>query len=151
MRSRVIVAAALVAGAGSAAAVSACGEGEQAGKPAATQTQATTPKPPEKPVTLIVNREKRIVTLSKVDFAYCRKKTDVCSAIRGRKFARLSPVGRRAVIEARRRKRAREAAEREAARREAIRQQQLQQQQQQQAPQPQAPPGGGTETGTSTG
>jgi hypothetical protein len=150
MRSRVILAAAVVAGAGSPAAVSACGEGEQAGKPAATQTQATTPKPAEKPVTLIVNGEKRIVTLSRVDITYCREKTDVCSAIRGPNFANLSPVGRRAVLEARRRKRAREAAEREAARREAIRQQQLrqQQQQQQQAPEPQAPSGGG---GTSTG
>lgn len=150
MRSRVIVAAALVAGAGSAAAVSACGGGEQAGKPAATQTQATAPRPAEKPVTVTVNGEKRVVTLSNVDFAYCRKKTDVCSAIRGRNFANLSPVGRRAVLEARRRKRAREAAEREAARREAIRQQQIEQQQQQ-APQPQYSPPSGGGHGTSTG
>jgi hypothetical protein len=150
MRVAVVVVAALVGGT-----LAACGGGGQGATTAATQTQPTTStpvKPPEKPVTLVVNGEKRLVTLAKVDFPYCRKKTDVCSAIRGRNYAKLSPVGKRAVIEARNRKQARDEAEREAARREAIRQHQ-QQQQQQYTPQPQAPPsGGGTETdGTHTG
>jgi hypothetical protein len=102
-----------------------------------TQTQTT---PAERPVTLQVNGEPRVVTLSRVDFAYCREKTDVCAAIRGANFRRLSPVGQRAAREARRRKAAREAAEREAER-----QRELEQQQQEQAPPPQPePPGTGT-------
>jgi hypothetical protein len=102
-----------------------------------TQTQTT---PAERPVTLQVNGEPRVVTLSRVNFAYCNKKTDVCAAIRGASFQRLTPVGQRAVRQARRRKAAREAAEREAAR-----QRELEQQQQEQAPPPQSEPEG---TGT---
>jgi hypothetical protein len=93
-----------------------------------------------------VNGEPRAVTLSKVDFAYCRRKTDVCAAIRGARLDRLSPVGKRAVREARRRKAARERqAELERQRQEQLRQQQQQQQQQQPTPEPQ--PQEGTTTG----
>jgi hypothetical protein len=128
--------------------LAACGDDDDdAGSPAtATQAQTTQAQttqtqttPPEPPVTLQVNGERRVVTLSRVDFGYCREKTDVCAAIRGANFAQLSPVGRRAVREARRRKAAREAAEREAER-----QRQLEQQQQEQAPPPQPEPEGTT-------
>ncbi len=88
-------------------------------------------------MTVQVNGESRTVTLSSVDAAYCLRKTDVCSALRGANFARLSPEGKSAVREARRRKAAREAQEREAQR-----QQELQQEQPPPQPQPE-----GTTTG----
>jgi outer membrane lipoprotein SlyB len=129
--------------------VAACGDDDDSGggvtQPTATQAQTTQTQtqttPPERPVTLQVNGEPRVVTLSRVDFGYCGEKTDVCAAIRGANFSRLSPVGQRAVRQARRRKAAREAAEREAER-----QRQLEQQQQEQAPPPQ-PESEGTTTG----
>jgi hypothetical protein len=101
--------------------------------PTATAPSATTP--PEEPVTVQVNGESRTVTLSQVDSAYCVRKTDVCAALRGANFDRLSSEGKSAVREARRRKATREAEQR---------QQELEQQQQQAPPQPQ-------EEGTTTG
>ena len=92
---------------------------------------------------LTVNGERRTVRLSQVNFRYCRKRTDVCSAIRGANFARLSPVGKRAVLEARRRKHARE-------RQEAIRRQQIEQERQRQRQAPPPPPRPQPE-GTTTG
>jgi hypothetical protein len=109
--------------------------------PTATAPSATTP--PEEPVTVTVNGEKRTVTLSRVDSAYCVKKTDVCAALRGANFDRLSAEGKTAVRQARRRKAAREEAEREAQRQQELQQQQ-EEQQQQAPPQPQ-------EEGTTTG
>jgi hypothetical protein len=136
-----------------ATALSSCGG--DADRPATQEGPARTatapPKPPERPVTLIVNGEKRVVTLSTVNFPYCRKRTDVCSAIRGANFRRLSPVGKRAVVEARRRKRARE-------REEALRRQQAEEElrRQRQAPPPAPsppppPPPPPQEEGTTTG
>ena len=95
-----------------------CGGGGAATSTGGTGTTATAPTP-ERPVVIRVNGKRRVVTLSKVSFPYCRSRTDVCAAIRGANFRRLSPVGKRAVIQARRRKRARLAAARAAARRAA--------------------------------
>jgi hypothetical protein len=129
------------------------GDDEDGGEAATTATTPATQTTPtqtattaaEKPVTLTVNGEERVVTLSRVNDAYCEKKTDVCSAIRGRNFAGLSAEGKRAVREARERKAAREAAEREAER-----QRELEQQQQQQEPQP-VPQPQPQDEGTTTG
>lgn len=90
-----------------------CGGG---GTATPTGRTGTTAPRPERPVVIRVNGERRVVTLSKVSFPYCRRRTDVCAAIRGANFRRLSPVGRRAALEAHRRKRARQAAARAAAR-----------------------------------
>ena len=106
--------------------------------PTATAPSATTPA--EEPVTVQVNGESRTVTLSRVDSAYCAKKTDVCAALRGANYDRLSSEGKSAVRAARRRKAAREAEERQ----QELEQQQQQQQEQQAPPQPQ-------EEGTTTG
>jgi hypothetical protein len=95
-----------------------CGRGGTATPTGRTGTAATAPRP-EHPVVIRVNGKPRVVTLSKVDFAYCRRRTDVCAAIRGANLRRLSPLGRRAALQARRRKRARQAAVRAAARRAA--------------------------------
>ena len=95
-----------------------CGGGGAATPTGRTGKTATAPTP-EHPVVIRVNGKRRVVTLSKVSFPYCRTRTDVCAAIRGANFRRLSPVGKRAVVEARRRKRARLAAARAAARRAA--------------------------------
>ena len=136
---------------GAAAALAGCGGDSDDGSagtqptstgPAPTASAPSATAPPEQPVTVQVNGEARTVTLSNVDAAYCARKTDVCAALRGANFARLSPQGRRAVRQARRRKAAREARERELQRQQE--QQQQQQQQQQAPPQPQ-------EEGTTTG
>jgi hypothetical protein len=132
---------------GAAVAIAGCGGDSDEGS-AGTQPTSTTPAtatapsattPPEEPVTVQVNGESRTVTLSRVDSAYCAKKTDVCAALRGANFDRLSSEGKSAVLQARRRKAAREAQERQ----QELEQQQ-QQEQQQAPPQPQ-------EEGTTTG
>jgi hypothetical protein len=108
--------AVVVAGSVMTLSAASCGGGG-----AATPTGRTgTPTAPrsERPVVIRVNGTRRVVTLSKVGFPYCRRRTDVCAAIRGANFRRLSPLGRRAALQARRRKLARRAAAREAARRE---------------------------------
>jgi hypothetical protein len=131
--------------AGAAAVLAGCGgdsnQGASATQPTAS-TATTTAAPPERPVTIKVNGERRAVTLSKVDARYCARRTDVCAAIRGGAYARVSAEGKRAVRAARRRKAARQ-------RQEELQRQQQQQQQQQQAP-PQPPPQPQTE-GTTTG
>jgi hypothetical protein len=132
---------------GAAVAIAGCGGDSDEGS-ARTQPTSTTPAtatapsattPPEEPVTVQVNGESRTVTLSRVDSAYCAKKTDVCAALRGANFDRLSSEGKSAVLQARRRKAAREAQERQ----QELEQQQ-QQEEQQAPPQPQ-------EEGTTTG
>jgi hypothetical protein len=132
---------------GAAVAIAGCGGDSNEGS-AGTQPTSTTPAtatapsattPPEEPVTVQVNGESRTVTLSRVDSAYCAKKTDVCAALRGANFDRLSSEGKSAVLQARRRKATREAQERQ----QELEQQQ-QQEQQQAPPQPQ-------EEGTTTG
>jgi hypothetical protein len=132
---------------GAAVAIAGCGGDSDEGS-AGTQPTSTTPAtatapsattPPEEPVTVQVNGESRTVTLSRVDSAYCAKKTDVCAALRGANYDRLSSEGKSAVRAARRRKAAREAEERQ----QELEQQQ-QQEQQQAPPQPQ-------EEGTTTG
>ena len=132
---------------GAAVAIAGCGGDSDEGS-AGTQPTSTTPAtatapsattPPEEPVTVQVNGESRTVTLSRVDSAYCAKKTDVCAALRGANYDRLSSEGKSAVRAARRRKAAREAQERQ----QELEQQQ-QQEQQQAPPQPQ-------EEGTTTG
>jgi pyruvate/2-oxoglutarate dehydrogenase complex dihydrolipoamide acyltransferase (E2) component len=132
---------------GAAVAIVGCGGDSDEGS-AGTQATSTTPAtatapsattPPEEPVTVQVNGESRTVTLSRVDSAYCAKKTDVCAALRGANYDRLSSEGKSAVRAARRRKAAREAEERQ----QELEQQQ-QQEQQQAPPQPQ-------EEGTTTG
>jgi hypothetical protein len=130
--------------AGTVMAVSAasCGGGGRATSPATTGTPAT-PRS-EHPLVIRVNGKRRVVTLSKVGFPYCRKRTDVCAAIRGANFRRLSPIGKRAVLQARRRKRARQAAAREAAAREAARREAERQQRYQPPPAPQPQPEGTT-------
>ncbi len=142
-----VSAARLVLCVGAAVAVAGCGGDSDEGS-AGTQPTSTTPAtatapsattPPEEPVTVQVNGESRTVTLSRVDSAYCAKKTDVCAALRGANFDRLSSEGKSAVRAARRRKAAREAQERQ----QELEQQQ-QQEQQQAPPQPQ-------EEGTTTG
>jgi hypothetical protein len=134
---------------GAAVAIAGCGGDSDEGS-AGTQPTSTTPAtatapsattPPEEPVTVQVNGESRTVTLSRVDSAYCAKKTDVCAALRGANFDRLSSEGKSAALQARRRKAAREAQER---------QQELEQQQQQEQEQQQAPPQP-QEEGTTTG
>jgi hypothetical protein len=134
---------------GAAVAIAGCGGDSDEGSagtqptstaPAATATAPSATTPPEEPVTVQVNGESRTVTLSRVDSAYCAKKTDVCAALRGANFDRLSSEGKSAVREARRRKAAREAEERQ----QELEQQQQQQEQQQAPPQPQ-------EEGTTTG
>src|SRR5215210_1790790 len=123
-----MIAAVLAAGLGLSVGVASCGAGGKT-----TPTGATAPttarRPPQRPVVIRVNGKRRVVTLSKVGFSYCRSRTDVCAALRGANFRRLSAVGKRAALQARRRKRARQAAAaaaREAARREAIRRQRYQ-------------------------
>ena len=148
MRRGTTSALALAAGVAVSVAVASCGGGA---KTAPTGTTTAPAKPPERPVVIRVNGKRRVVTLSKVNLGYCRKRTDVCAAIRGANFRRLSPLGKRAALRARSQKRAREAAEaaaaREAARREAIRRRQ------QEAPPPPPPqpapqpPQHGTTTG----
>jgi hypothetical protein len=132
--------------AGAALAIAGCGGDSDEGgavtqptstAPAPTASAPSATEPPEEPVTVKVNGESRTVTLSRVDSAYCAKKTDVCAALRGANFTQLSPAGQRAVRQARRRKAAREAAERQ-------QQEQQEQQQQQAPPEPQ-------EEGTTTG
>ncbi len=132
---------------GAAVAIAGCGGDSDEGS-AGTQPTSTTPAtatapsattPPEEPVTVQVNGESRTVTLSRVDSAYCAKKTDVCAALRGANYDRLSSEGKSAVRAARRRKATREAEERQ----QELEQQQ-QQEQQQAPPQPQ-------EEGTTTG
>ena len=132
---------------GAAVAIAGCGgdsdEGSAGTQPtsttSATATAPSATTPPEEPVTVQVNGESRTVTLSRVDSAYCAKKTDVCAALRGANYDRLSSEGKSAVRAARRRKAAREAQERQ----QELEQQQ-QQEQQQAPPQPQ-------EEGTTTG
>ena len=79
---------------GAAVAIAGCGGDSDEGS-AGTQPTSTTPAtatapsattPPEEPVTVQVNGESRTVTLSRVDSAYCAKKTDVCAALRGRQL-----------------------------------------------------------------
>ncbi len=131
---------------GASVAIAGCGGDSDEGS-AGTQPTSTTPAtatapsattPPEEPVTVQVNGESRTVTLSRVDSAYCAKKTDVCAALRGANFDRLSSEGKSAVRAARRRKAAREAQER---------QQELEQQQQQEQQAPPQPQEEGTTTG----
>ena len=64
--------------------LTACGDDDESGgsvSTPATQTQTQTTQtqtqtqPAERPVTLQVNGEPRVVTLSRVNFAYCREKT----------------------------------------------------------------------------
>ena len=90
---------------GAAVAIAGCGGDSDEGS-AGTQPTSTTPAtatapsattPPEEPVTVQVNGESRTVTLSRVDSAYCAKKTDVCAALRGANFDRLSSEGKSAV------------------------------------------------------
>lgn len=134
---------------GAAVALAGCGGDSDEGSagtqptstaPAPTATAPSATTPPEEPVTVQVNGESRTVTLSRVDSAYCVRKTDVCAALRGANFDRLSSEGKSAVRKARRRKAAREERERELQRQ----QEQQQQEQQQAPPQPQ-------EEGTTTG
>jgi len=146
VRPRATIAAVLAAGAVIPLTAASCGRGGNRTPTGATGT-ATTPKPPERPVVIRVNGKRRVVTLSKVGFPYCRKRTDVCAAIRGANFRRLSRVGKRAALQARRRKRARlaaaaaarEAARRAAAAREAARRGAERQQQYQPPPPPPQP------------
>ena len=74
---------------GAAVALAGCGGDSDEGSagtqptstaPAPTATAPSATTPPEEPVTVQVNGESRTVTLSRVDSAYCAKKTDVCAA-----------------------------------------------------------------------
>ena len=138
---------ALVAGVLASLAVASCGDDSSDSKdassdrPAATTTQQVKPQtPPERPITVKVDGKPRTVFLSRVDFAYCRKRTDVCSKLKGTTLRRLTPVGRRAVAEAKKRKAAREAAEAEQARRAAAAAEAERQRQSQPAPESQPTP-----------